>query len=146
MLTTAQIGASGVLLIQYRLLRHGVDSAVMTTDDGIDLVAYSQRLQTALTIQVKTCLRPKPAGGRGKPTLDWWLPTTSPAQLIGLVNLESDAAWVMTLPEFETAAQQKPADRMHLYFYCDSEYVARPGCHARDFDPFKIEHRLADLF
>lgn len=61
----AQIGAAGALLVQYRLLKAGIDSAAMTTDDGIDLVAYSPRLHQALTIQVKTNLRPKPGGGKG---------------------------------------------------------------------------------
>jgi hypothetical protein len=64
-LRTAQIGASGVLLIQYRLLKCGIESAPMTTDAGIDLVVYSPKLKKAVTVQVKTCLRPKPAGGKG---------------------------------------------------------------------------------
>lgn len=75
---TAQIGAAGVLLLQYRLLKCGIDSAAMTIDDGIDLVAYSPRLNDALTVQVKTVLRPKPSGGKGKATLDWWLRDDSP--------------------------------------------------------------------
>lgn len=83
MLKTAQIGAAGVLLIQYRLLSLGIESAPMTTDDGIDLVAYSPWLREALTVQVKTVLKRKPSGGRGRPTLDWWLRSDSPAQLVG---------------------------------------------------------------
>jgi hypothetical protein len=43
---TAQIGASGVLLIQYRLLKQGIDSAPMTTDAGIDLAVYGPKLAT----------------------------------------------------------------------------------------------------
>jgi hypothetical protein len=62
-LRTAQIGASGVLLIQYRLLKCGIESAPMTTDAGIDLVVYSPKLEKAVTVQVKTCLQPKAAGG-----------------------------------------------------------------------------------
>jgi hypothetical protein len=80
-LATAQIGTSGVLL-QYRLLKHGIESAPMTTDAGIDLVVYSPHSRRAVTVQVKTCLPPKPAGGTGKLTLDWWLPDDSPAELI----------------------------------------------------------------
>jgi hypothetical protein len=38
-LTTQRIGRMGELLVQYELLRHGIDSAPMTTDAGIDLVA-----------------------------------------------------------------------------------------------------------
>ena len=35
---------------------------------------------------------------------------------------------------------------MHLYFYVDPDYAARKGCHERDFEQFKIEHRMFDLF
>jgi len=41
-LTTQQIGRLGELLVQYELLRHGIESAPMTTDAGVDLVAYSE--------------------------------------------------------------------------------------------------------
>jgi hypothetical protein len=77
-LRTAQIGASGVLLIRYRLLKWGIESAPMTTDAGIDLVAFAPIEAKAVTIQLKSCLTPKPAGGSGKPCLDWWLPDDSP--------------------------------------------------------------------
>ena len=44
-LKTAQVGASDVLLIQYQLLKRGIESAPLTTDAGIDLVVYSSRLE-----------------------------------------------------------------------------------------------------
>jgi hypothetical protein len=143
---TAQIGASGVLLIQYRLLKRGIESAPMTTDQGIDLVVYAPKRGKALTVQVKTCLRPKRAGGKGGLALDWWLRSDSPAQVVGLVDLEADAAWLFRHGEFEERAQQKPEGRLHLYFYTDDAYQARDGCHIRDFEQFRLEHRIADLF
>ena len=121
---TAQIGASGVLLIQYQLLKRGIDSAPMTTDDGIDLVVYAPQLkEKAVTVQVKTCLRPKPAGGRGKLGLDWWLRSDSPAEVVGLVNLDADSAWLFRHDEFVEKAQQKPEGRLHLYFYTDETRI-----------------------
>jgi len=39
----AQIGKCGELLVQYQLLLREVESAPLTTDSGIDLVAYSPR-------------------------------------------------------------------------------------------------------
>ena len=145
-LRTAQIGASGVLLIQYRLLKRGIELAPMTTDTGIDLVVYSPKLEKAITVQVKTCLQPKAAGGKGKLALDWWLPRSSPAEVVGLVNLEHDRAWLFRKEEFESKAQQQTEDRLHLYFYVDPTYQAREGGHERDFEPFKIERRMSDLF
>ncbi|MGB8412930.1 MAG: hypothetical protein WCE23_08900 [Candidatus Binatus sp.] len=145
-LKTAQIGASGVLLIQYRLLKCGIESAPMTTDAGIDLVAYLPKMERAVTIQVKTCLRPKAAGGKGRASLDWWLPKASPAELVGLVNLGGDQAWLLRHSEFVAKAQQQPMGRLHLYFYTDPNYSARKGCHERDFEPFRIKSRMGDIF
>ena len=48
--------------VQYRLLKHGIESAPMTTDSGIDLVAYAPYSKRAVTIQVKANEKPKPAG------------------------------------------------------------------------------------
>jgi hypothetical protein len=62
MLGTAQIGRCG----QYRLLLRGIDSAPMSTDVGVDLVAYSPRRVEPLSIQVKANLRSKPGGGKGQ--------------------------------------------------------------------------------
>jgi len=64
-LTTQQIGRLGELLVQFELLRYGIDSAPMTTDAGVDLVAYAGSKGRSLTIQVKTNLTPKPGGGKG---------------------------------------------------------------------------------
>jgi len=126
-LRTAQIGASGVLLIQYRLLKCGIESAPMTTDAGIDLVVYAPKLEKAVTVQVKTCLRPKPAGGRGRLALDWWLPQNSPAELVGLANLDSDQAWLFRHDEFVAKAQQQTEERLHLYFYVEPDYQSQDG-------------------
>jgi hypothetical protein len=38
---TQHIGAAGELLVQYRLLKMGIESAWMTTDAGVDLVVYA---------------------------------------------------------------------------------------------------------
>lgn len=142
---TAQIGASGVLLIQYQLLKRGIESAPMTTDDGIDLVVYSPARSEALTVQVKTVLKRKPSGGRGSPTLDWWLRANSPAQLVGLVNLEDDSVWLLTHEQFERRAQQKPEGRLHLYFYTEEGQKCRPLCHRRDFVEFCLEAQFERL-
>lgn len=91
-LNTLQIGKLGELLVQYRLLLIGVESAHLTTDAGIDLVAYSQGKKEAVTIQVKTNLQPKPGGGKGKLSLDWWVPDNSPAELFALVDISENVS------------------------------------------------------
>ena len=121
-------------------------SAPMTTDDGVDLVVYAPLSERALTVQVKTNLRPKPAGGKGKLALDWWLPLDSPAQLVGIVNLERDQAWLFTRQEFFAQAQQRPQGRAHFYFYVDPDYAPADGSHERKFEPFSIKHQVPELF
>jgi hypothetical protein len=118
-LTAAQIGKAGELLVQLRLLQLGVDSSHMTTDAGIDLVAYYPKSKRAATIQVKTNDRPKPSGGKGKLALDWWLPESNPAELIALVDLSELRVWLFTHPEIVDNAQQRSGGRLHLYMYTD---------------------------
>ena len=81
-LTKAQIGRCGELLVQQQLLMYGIESAPMTTDTGVDLVAYSTRQADAVTIQVKSKWKPKPGGGKGKKALDWWIVPTH----VGLIE------------------------------------------------------------
>lgn len=75
-LGTQAIGAAGELLVQYQLLKQGIDSARLTTDSGIDLVMYVPGHRSAATIQVKTNLASKPAGGKGKELLTCRFPMT----------------------------------------------------------------------
>jgi hypothetical protein len=93
-LSTAQIGKCAELLVQYRLLLLGIESAPMGSDTGVDLVAYSPRLAQAITIQVKTNLRAKLGGGKGKAALDWWVAESVPAVLVALVDLSTEKVWL----------------------------------------------------
>ena len=143
---TAQIGAAGVLLLQYRLLKCGIDSSAMTTDDGIDVVAYSPQLRDAVTIQVKSVLAPKKAGGRGKLTLDWWLRHNSPAQLVALCDLSTDRIWIFRHEEYLATAQQNSSGRAHLYFYIDVTAKVPERSKESFFDQFLIDRRTSQLF
>src|SRR5687767_2684480 len=106
-LATAQIGKCGELLVQYRLLLLGIESAPMSTDTGVDLVAYSPRLDQAITIQIKTNLKSKPGGGKGKAALDWWIDEDVPATLVALVDLSTEKVWLFKREEVLELAQQR---------------------------------------
>jgi hypothetical protein len=143
-LTTAQIGKAGELLVQLRLLQLGVDSSHMTTDAGIDLVAYYPESKRAATIQVKTNDKPKPSGGRGKLALDWWLPETNPAELIALVDLSELRVWLFTHREIVERAQQRSNGRLHLYMYTDptkSQSKDKRPVLEREFTQYLLENR-----
>lgn len=148
-LSTAQIGKCGELLVQYRLLLVGIESAPMSTDAGVDLVAYSPKLSDAITIQVKTNLKPKPGGGKGKPALDWWVSETTPASLVALVDLETEKVWLFKREELTELAQQRSSGRLHIYMYTDPS--ARPRvsgrlAHSYEFESFIISNRTKEIF
>jgi hypothetical protein len=146
-LRTAQIGKAGELLVQYFLLLEGIESSHMSTDSGVDLVAYSPRSKHARTIQVKTNLKPKPAGGKGKMELSWWFPTIGSAELMALVDLSEQRVWLFSYHEAVELAQQKPTSRPDVHFYMHLERVETRSGHARThvdhFQDFRLDRRLS---
>ncbi|MGJ8671174.1 MAG: hypothetical protein ACSHXK_16945 [Oceanococcus sp.] len=146
--TTQHIGAAGELLVQYKLLKFGIDSAAMTTDSGIDLVAYSPKTNRAYTIQVKTKERPLQGGGSGKLSLAWSLRDSSPAELVALADLSSDSVWMFTHAEFEKYAQQHSEKGMlKLYMYVDeSVNTKKEMAKVSQFESFRLESRVVTFF
>lgn len=147
-LTTQQIGKLGELLVQFRLLSVGIESAHLTTDSGIDLVAYSNNRKEAITIQVKTNLRPKPGGGKGKLALDWWVPDNSPAEVFALVDVSEMRIWMFTRDEMKSKAQQQPEGRLHFYILTDSTAKRRKDAlpaSLEAFETFLLENRIGSL-
>ena len=148
-LTTAQIGKCGELLVQYRLLLLGVESAPMSTDTGIDLVAYSSIKAQPTTIQVKTNLKPKPGGGKGKLALDWWVPETTPASFVALADLSTEKVWLFTPEELQTHAQQRSGGRLHIYMYTDPTVRSRNTTgfvHVHEFERFLLSSVAEGVF
>jgi len=148
MLNKQQIGKCGELLVQYKLLLSGVESAHLTTDSGIDLVAYSPNKEP-ITIQVKANLKAKPGGGKGKLALDWWMPEDSPADLVALADLSTNRVWLLNMEEISEFAQQHPSGRCHIYMYIDP--TAKPSkakrrVFAYEFEKFLLENRIHHIF
>ena len=83
------------------LLRHGVDSAPLTTDPGIDLIAFREVKQKPVTIQVKTSTH---RGEQGDPSgikwLEWWVSIECPADYIATVDFEREKCWLFSTEEF----------------------------------------------
>jgi len=142
MLAKRQIGKAGELLVQYRLLLQGIESSAMTTDAGIDLVAYAPNRKRALTIQVKTNLKPKPGGGKGALALDWWVPCDTPAQLCALADLEGERIWLLRKAEVARIAQQTSSGRWHLYIYTGTPTRAKAWATLTEMERYLLEHRL----
>ena len=121
----------------------------MTTDAGIDLVAYSPIQKTAYTTQVKTNLKAKPGGGTGKDALDWWVAEDCPAHFVTLVDLSTEGIWLFTLNELLEHAQQRPEGRAHIYMYTDPSACPRKAgrlAHQWAFERFRLENRVHEAF
>jgi len=146
--TTQHIGAAGELLVQYRLLKLGIDSARLTTDAGIDLVVYAPGKAEATTVQVKTNFAPKPAGGKGQLSRGWDFPHTCPAQLLALVALDSDRVWLLTIAEaLELAQQHSPKGIRKLYWFVETPTGGAAGArHEAQMTQFLLEERALQLF
>ena len=148
-LAKAQIGKCGELLVQYMLLLRGIESAPMSTDTGVDLVAYSPKLARPMTIQIKANLKAKPGGGKGKLALDWWIDENTPVEYVALVDLSSQRVWVFSKDELGALSQQKSNGRFHLYMYTDPTAQPRKAgrlAHVHQFEKYKLVNRAHEIF
>jgi hypothetical protein len=137
----------GELLVQYELLQNGIESAPMTTDAGVDLVAYSEIRGRSMTIQVKANLAPKPGGGKGAPAIDWWIAEDCPAELYALADLSTRRVWLFTKAELAFMAQQRSSGRFHLYMYTSPREPAAYARHGDErFSEFLFDNRVSALF
>ena len=148
MLSRRHIGKAGELLVQYKLIKHGIDSSAMTTDAGVDLVTYSPRNKQAYTIQVKTQEKPTPGGGKGKLAIGWYLNETSPADLVAVTDLSTDSMWLFTHSEFTTFAQQHSSKGIYqLYMYVDETIKTKKEKALKSqFNDYLIEKRFKTFF
>ena len=141
-MSSQHIGAAGELLVQYLLLKEGIDSGRLTTDSGIDLVAYAPGTSRAVTIQVKTPERPLPAGGKGALALGYTFPHALSAELLALVDLSTDSCWLFSRDEALALAQQRSSkDVRRLYWYLLAPKNARLD--GQLSGPLLEKHRLA---
>jgi hypothetical protein len=148
-MNTQHIGAAGELLVQYKLLKLGIDSARLTTDAGIDLVVYSPADLSAFTVQVKTNLGPKPSGGTGVPSRGWYFPHACTAQLLALAALDADMVWIFKIDEARVLAQQHSERGLRqLYWRVEpAAATARtPSRNETEMAPYLLESRAASLF
>jgi hypothetical protein len=147
--TTQHIGAAGELLVQYQLLKLGIDSARLTTDSGIDLVVHAPATGSATTVQVKTVERSTPAGGKGRMAIGWNFPHATPARLLAFAFLDRDLVWIMTTAEARQLAQQHTASGgRRLYLYTDLTTPQQAGVPLliTDVDPYLLVTRAPQLF
>jgi hypothetical protein len=120
----------------------------MTTDTGVDLVAYSETRGRPFTIQVKTNFAPKPGGGKGAPALDWWVSEDCPAEIYAFADVSSRRVWLLTQQELVSKAQQRSNGRLHFYMSTnpDKESLGYARHGDEHFSEFLFENRVSSLF
>lgn len=137
---TQIIGAAGEALVTYKLLKHEIDSARMTTDAGVDLVMYVPGVNRAATIQVKALWKPVPAGGKGPLSYGWRFSSEYDADWLALADIEGNRAWLFEMDCARELAQQKPdSGNWQIHWYPDDSPVKGNAKRESDMAEFEID-------
>lgn len=143
---TQIIGAAGEALVTYKLLKHSVDSARMTTDAGVDLVMYVPGVNSAATIQVKAQWEPVPAGGKGPFVHSWVFDSAYEADWLALVDISRDRAWLLEMDKARELAQQKPhSGKWRIYWYPNNAVVGGNPRRESDMTAYEIDSVVAGI-
>jgi hypothetical protein len=137
------IGFSGKHFVQSMLMREGLPTAAGKA--GIDLVVSLKKPRRTFSIFVVSNLQPKRAGGKGKEALDWWIPSSTSADVIACVDLSELRVWLFEHNELPKYAQQKTSSKYHLYMYTDKAVALRGKKSMKfdyEFEGFKLENRI----
>ena len=147
-LSTRQINEHGRELVQSAFILSGIEFTV-STEPGTDFVAYSRRHQRPLTLKVTANEKPKPAGGVGRPHLDWWVPDDSAVDVFALVDLQSRRVWLVEASVIASIAQQHPEGRFHVCMATDPQVQPRRDgkrIYDHEFADYLFEHSAPKLF
>ena len=121
-----EISEHSIVLVERQLRSAGISSFRHSPDRRVHLV-WGAPNGAKVNVEVKGNAEPRPAGGKGKLALDWWIDEDSPADVIALVDLSTERVWLLTLDEIAELAQQHSSGRHHLYMYVDPTAVLRRG-------------------
>jgi len=143
-----KIGLSGKLFAQALFLR---DSITCSSAEGeFDLIVSLEKPIRDFRLLVVSNLRPKQAGGKGKPALDWWIKEDHQADFIVCVDLSTLRAWLFHRKELDAFAQQRTSGKMHFYMYTDRDVALRGDKKNKfdfEFEAYRVENRIyRDVF
>ena len=142
-LATQQIGRCGELLVQYILLKHGIESAPLTTDVGIDLVAYPGSGRKPLTIQVKTSSHLGPIDDKW---ILWQIPEDCPEDYIAAVDLARNKFWLIQTAQFIKIAQRAARGQRRLWWSLPGYESKRAKLREDHFERYKMNVAIPRVF
>ncbi|MBN1886169.1 MAG: hypothetical protein JW876_11695 [Candidatus Krumholzibacteriota bacterium] len=138
-----KIGLSGKLFAQALFLRDSIGCS--SAEGEFDLIVSLDKPIRDYRALVVSNLRPKQAGGKGKPALDWWIREKHDADFIVCVDLSTLRAWLFHRDEMDSFAQQRTSGKMHFYMYTDRDVALRGNKNMKfdfEFEPYRLENRL----
>ena len=141
-LNAQQIGRCGELLVQYMLLKHGVESAPLTTDPGIDLVAFADVRQKPVTIQVKTCTTRSDSDSKW---VEWRVPDECPADYIATVDLDRQKFWLLSTKQFKQRGMQSGEDHS-LWWYIPGHEYGKTEKREEKFEEYEMDVAIPIVF
>ena len=147
-LTTQQIGRCGELLVQYILLKHGIESAPLTTDTGIDLVAYPRTATSTwpvdrpATIQVKTSTH----RGTTEKWIEWNFPDSCPADYVATVDIERNKLWLFKFADFKVVAKRAGRGQLRLWWSLPEYESERSARKEEQFKEYEMDAAIPKVF
>ena len=144
--SSRQIGKCGELLVQYKLLKYGIESSSLTTDTGVDLVAFDKVKQKAVTIQVKTSTHHSVPGDKWGKWLEWWIPDGCPADYIAAVDVDSDKFWLISTEQFQQMGHRSGGG-YRLWWYIPGHRPERAKVsREEDFSIYEMDAAILKVF
>jgi hypothetical protein len=139
-LTKQQIGKCGELLVQYRLLTWGIESSSLTTDTGVDLVAFDKVEPSIVKIEVKT------NQSKGKNWVEWRIRNNIPAEYIACVDITREKFWLMKKEDFINKAVSS-GQKWRLWWYLPGQRGKRDrGLEEESFAQDESEKAIPQIF
>jgi hypothetical protein len=140
---THAIGSAGELLVQYQLLKHGIDSARLTTDSGINLVMYVPGTRDAVTVQVKAAERPFRDGGTGPFIIGWFFPRACKAHWLAGVDVSRDMVWLFRT---EDALHYASGNTENVFLYRRIRNARGPKAPIEDdFEKYRLDNVILTI-
>jgi len=117
------------------LLKWGIESSSLTTDAGIDLVAYSSINGKPVTIQVKTSQHVGPTNDKW---LEWQIPEDCPADYVAAVDLERNKFWLIETEKFKNTARHTSKGKKRLWWSLPGYESGRAKLKEEQFNEYEI--------
>ena len=148
-LTAQQKGRCGELLVQLMLLKHGIESAPLTTDTGIDLVAYPRTINNAWPLDRPATIQVKASTHRGSSSdkfIEWDVPENCPADFVALVDLDRNKLWLLPISDFRNLSSKAGKEMRRLWWSPPGYEYQKQHRRENDFADYEMDYGILNAF